>query len=106
MSVFAAALHGVFRFHGLYGSFLDWDSLIACLIAGTNNTLFDSISKLCVSVVVYKIWNERNKRLHNDPPIPAELVIKDCIQLVKCKLHNLEKYHKAVDSNMLGHWLL
>lgn len=50
------------------------------------------ITKLCLATIVYKIWNERNRRLHGEAHNAAVALAQDCIKIVKCRLYYVKNF--------------
>lgn len=63
--------------------------------------------RLCLATVLYSVWVERNKRIHDNHAIPAQFLITVIIDKVKSRLDSYAKFHIAkINDSSLFVWSL
>lgn len=76
----------VFAFHGRFGVPTERDQLLRLIQFTRMYQMTFNIIKLCLETMVYKIWNERNRRAHAEHSSTAAILAQECNRLVKCNL--------------------
>ena len=66
---------------------LPWEDRVIRMVGLCSSKSFSStIRKLCFAATIYKIWNERNRRLHEEGSREEKEVIWDIIDIVRNRL--------------------
>lgn len=84
----------------------DWDNLLDYITSFQGTRLTRNIICLSTAVTFYKVWEARNKKLHQNVSIPAHALAKDITNIIKSRLSTCNSFIKATHfCNYYCNWL-
>ncbi|KAG5413154.1 hypothetical protein IGI04_000721, partial [Brassica rapa subsp. trilocularis] len=63
-----------------------------------------TLRKLTVQAVIYRLWRERNQRLHNGPSTPPQVCFKEIDRLIRNAI--LARKNRRNFRHLMGTWLM
>lgn len=86
---------------------LTWDEIIGFLTSFQGTTLSRNIMCLSIALSLYKIWEARNCKLHQNSITPPIVLSKDIINIIKTRLSSCKSFTKVVASrHYYCNWLI
>lgn len=85
----------------------DWTDLIDRIMLFQGRNLTKNIISLTLAVSFYKIWEARNKSLHQNSLIPPYCLARDVVNIIKSRLSQSRKFIKATSMDQFYcNWIL
>lgn len=85
---------------------LHWNDAVLFLENYNGARVVKEFMKLLFTTTLYRIWFARNRLLHDDHLIPANVNAREIIALVKARLVSFSKFRlKAANFHVLRDWL-
>lgn len=86
---------------------MDWTGLTDFIISYQGRGLTKKILGLSLAASFYKIWEARNMKTHRDTLIPAQVLVKDVVNIVKARLSRSKSFIKATNfCSYYCNWLM
>lgn len=76
---------------------LNWTGLTEFICSFQGRKLSKQILCLTLAVSYYKLWEGRNKKLHNDSAIPPNRLANDVVNIIKSRLSTCHSFIKATN---------
>lgn len=86
---------------------IDWSGLVDRLVQFRGRKLTQNIMSLTLAVSFYKIWEARNKKIHQNELAPPARLAKNVVHIIKCGLAQDPSFMKATNTDQFYcNWLL